>query len=124
MRNPAWESILDALIELREKEGVPVEFMIQVDVASYKIPGFVEKAAKAGCSNVFIGMESINPESIKDAGKAQNKVADYRNPIDFPAAIPFTDARSFHSPANMSFRTSTCDKIFNAFHATGGHDRQ
>jgi radical SAM superfamily enzyme YgiQ (UPF0313 family) len=81
-RNPAWESVLDALIELREKEGVPVEFMIQVDVASYKIPGFVEKAARAGCSNVFIGMESINPESIKDAGKAQNKVADYRNLID------------------------------------------
>jgi radical SAM superfamily enzyme YgiQ (UPF0313 family) len=81
-RNPAWESILDALIELREKEGVPVEFMIQVDVASYKIPGFVEKAARAGCSNVFIGMESINPESIKDAGKGQNKVADYRNLIE------------------------------------------
>jgi radical SAM superfamily enzyme YgiQ (UPF0313 family) len=81
-RNPAWESILDALIELHEKEGIPVEFMIQVDVASYKIPGFVEKAARAGCSNVFIGMESINPESIKDAGKAQNKVEDYRNLID------------------------------------------
>jgi radical SAM superfamily enzyme YgiQ (UPF0313 family) len=81
-RNPAWEEILDALIELREKEGVPVEFMIQVDVASYKIPGFVDKAARAGCTNVFIGMESINPESIKDAGKAQNKVSDYRNLID------------------------------------------
>jgi len=81
-RNPAWEEILDALIELREKEAVSIEFMIQVDVASYKIPGFVEKAARAGCSNVFIGMESINPESIKDAGKPQNKVADYRNLID------------------------------------------
>jgi radical SAM superfamily enzyme YgiQ (UPF0313 family) len=81
-RNPAWEGILDALIDLREKEGIPIEFMIQVDVASYRIPGFVEKAARAGCSNVFIGMESINPESIKDAGKAQNKVSDYRSLID------------------------------------------
>ncbi len=27
-------------------------------------------------------MESINPESIKDAGKAQNKVSDYRNLIE------------------------------------------
>ncbi len=81
-RNPAWEGILDALIGLREKEGIGIEFMIQVDVASYKIQGFVEKAARAGCSNVFIGMESINPESIKDAGKAQNKVADYRKLID------------------------------------------
>jgi radical SAM superfamily enzyme YgiQ (UPF0313 family) len=81
-RNPAWEKIFDALIALREQEGIPVEFMIQVDVASHRIPGFVEKAARAGCSNVFIGMESINPESIKDAGKAQNKVSDYRNLID------------------------------------------
>jgi radical SAM superfamily enzyme YgiQ (UPF0313 family) len=81
-RNPAWEGIFDALIHLREQEGIPVEFMIQVDVASYRIPGFVDKAARAGCSNVFIGMESINPESIKDAGKAQNKVSDYRNLIE------------------------------------------
>ncbi|HEY7819359.1 MAG TPA: radical SAM protein, partial [Vicinamibacteria bacterium] len=51
-RNPAWEGIFDALIYLREQEGIPVEFMIQVDVASYRIPGFVEKAARAGCSNV------------------------------------------------------------------------
>ncbi len=59
-----------------------IEFIIQVDVASYRIPGFVEKAARAGCSNVFIGMESIDPESIKDAGKAQNQVSDYRSLID------------------------------------------
>jgi radical SAM superfamily enzyme YgiQ (UPF0313 family) len=81
-RNPAWREIFSTLIELREKEGIPVEFMIQVDVASHRIPGFVEMAARAGCSNVFIGMESLNPESIKDAGKAQNKVDDYRNLID------------------------------------------
>jgi radical SAM superfamily enzyme YgiQ (UPF0313 family) len=81
-RNPAWSEIFDRLIELRENEEIPVDFMIQVDVLSYKIPGFVEKAARAGCSNVFIGMESINPESIKEAGKAQNKVKDYRNLID------------------------------------------
>ena len=81
-RNPAWEGVFDALIELREKDGIPVDFMIQVDVLSYKIPGFVEKAAHAGCRNVFIGMESINPQNIKEAGKAQNKVKDYRDLID------------------------------------------
>ena len=81
-RNPAWEGVFDALIEAREKDGIPVDFMIQVDVLSYKIPGFVEKAARAGCRNVFIGMESINPQNIKEAGKAQNKVKDYRNLID------------------------------------------
>lgn len=80
-RNPAWEGIFDQLIKLREEEKIPVDFMIQVDVQSYKIPGFVEKAARAGCSNVFIGMESINAENIKESGKRQNKVQDYRNLI-------------------------------------------
>jgi radical SAM superfamily enzyme YgiQ (UPF0313 family) len=81
-RNPGWREIFSELIALRETEGIQIEFMIQVDVASHRIPGFVEMAARAGCSNVFIGMESLNPESIKDAGKTQNKISDYRNLID------------------------------------------
>ncbi|MBI1745099.1 MAG: radical SAM protein [Acidobacteria bacterium] len=76
-RNIEWERIFDALIDLREKENIDVRFMMQVDVLSYKIPQFVEKARRAGCTQVFIGMESINPESLKDAQKAQNQVADY-----------------------------------------------
>jgi len=81
-RNPAWEGVFDALIGLRENECVPAEFMIQVDTLSYKIPGFVEKAARAGCSNVFIGMESINPKNLKDAGKTQNHVKQYRDLVE------------------------------------------
>lgn len=76
-RNPQWEAIFDKLIELREVEEIPVTFMMQVDVLSYQIRRFVEKARRAGCSQVFIGMESINPESLKDAAKAQNRAADY-----------------------------------------------
>ncbi len=82
-RNPAWEGVFDQLIHLREEEGIPIEFMIQVDVQSHKIHGFVEKAARAGLSNVFIGMESINAKNLKAAGKMQNKVKEYREVIDF-----------------------------------------
>ena len=81
-RNPSWEEVFDRLIKLKEEEGVPVTFMIQVDTLSYKIPRFVEKAACAGCSNVFIGMESINPRNLKDVGKTQNHVKQYRELID------------------------------------------
>src|SRR4029079_7959410 len=42
---------------------------------------FVVKARRAGCTQVFIGMESINPESLKDAAKTQNKAEDYINLI-------------------------------------------
>jgi hypothetical protein len=81
-RNPGWEGIFDALIGLKEDDGIPIEFMIQVDVQSYKIPRFVDKAARAGCTSVFIGMESLNPLNLKDAGKRHNKVQEYGDLID------------------------------------------
>lgn len=80
-RNKNWEAIMDRLIKLRRDEHMDVQFMMQVDVLSYKIPGFVEKAKAAGCSNVFIGMESINPKNLADAGKTQNDVDDFKNLI-------------------------------------------
>ncbi len=81
-RNKNWEAIFDALIRLREEEHIPVEFMMQVDVLSWKIKNFVEKARRAGGQTVFIGMESINPENLKAAGKNQNHVEEYQQLIE------------------------------------------
>jgi radical SAM superfamily enzyme YgiQ (UPF0313 family) len=79
-RNKSWEAIMDVLVRLR-REGMDLEFMMQVDVQSYKIPGFIAKAKEAGCSNVFIGMESINPKNLEAAGKTQNDADDFKNLI-------------------------------------------
>ena len=68
------------LIRLREEEHIPLRFMVQVDTQSHRIPGFVQMAARAGCTQVFIGMESINPENLKAAGKTQNNVAGLQGP--------------------------------------------
>ena len=76
-RNKNWEAIFDAIIRLREEEKIPVEFMMQVDVLSWKIKNFVAKARRAGCINVFIGMESVNPANLAAAGKNQNHVHEY-----------------------------------------------
>ena len=76
-RNKNWEAIFDALIHLREEEHIPVIFMMQVDVLSWKIKNFVEKASRAGCQNVFIGMESLDTTSLNVAGKNQNHVDEY-----------------------------------------------
>src|SRR5712692_3555870 len=81
-RNKSWEAIFDALIRLRDEEHIPVDFMMQVDVLSWKIPNFVEKAQRAGCRTVFIGMETINSDNLKAASKRQNKVEEYRQLID------------------------------------------
>jgi hypothetical protein len=77
-RNKNWESILDRLIELREKEGFKIRLLLQVDTLCHRIPGFIEKAARAGCNAVFIGLENINPESLMGTKKRQNKIWEYR----------------------------------------------
>jgi hypothetical protein len=77
-RNKNWEPILDRLIELRENRGFNIRLLLQVDTLCHRIPGFIEKAARAGCTAVFIGLENINPESLMGAKKRQNKIWEYR----------------------------------------------
>jgi hypothetical protein len=52
--------------------------MIQVDTLCHKLPGFVEKAKRAGVTRVFIGLENINPDNLAGAKKKQNKITEYR----------------------------------------------
>ena len=76
-RNANWEPVFDRLIELRAS-GRDFWLTIQVDTQSHRIPHFIEKAGKAGVTRAFIGMESINPDTLKEARKGQNKITDYR----------------------------------------------
>jgi radical SAM superfamily enzyme YgiQ (UPF0313 family) len=77
-RNKDWEAIFDRIIEVRERTGIDVKLMIQVDTLCHKIPNFVEKAARAGVKRVFIGLESINLDALIAAKKRQNKITEYR----------------------------------------------
>src|SRR5271169_1779121 len=77
-RNKEWEAIFDRLIKLRERGGIPLGLMIQVDTLCHKIPHFVEKAKRAGVTRVFIGLENINPDNLLGAKKGQNKITEYR----------------------------------------------
>src|SRR5271166_4493215 len=78
-RNRNWEPILDRLIKLREREKFRIKLILQVDTLCHRIPNFIEKAARAGCNAVFIGLENINPESLMGAKKRQNKIWEYRD---------------------------------------------
>ncbi len=80
-RKKTWRETFEALIRLRREEGIPVTFMMQVDLAR-KPKDFVRLAAEAGCSQVFIGMESVNPQNLKAEGKGQNKVEAYRTILE------------------------------------------
>src|SRR6202171_593203 len=77
-RNTDWEQIFDRLIELREKAKLDVKFVIQVDTMCYRLPHFIEKAKRAGVVRVFVGLESINPDSLMASKKKQNKITEYR----------------------------------------------
>jgi len=74
-RKKLWRETFETLIRLR-REGIKVSFMMQVDLAR-KPKDFVRLAAEAGCTQVFIGMESVNPQNLKAEGKTQNKVDEY-----------------------------------------------
>ncbi len=77
-RKKLWRETFEALIRLNEEEGIKIDFLMQIDLAR-KHKDFVRLAAQAGCSNVFIGMESVNPENLKAEGKVQNDVEQYAN---------------------------------------------
>ena len=77
-RNRNWEPLLDRLIELRECDKFNIKLLLQVDTLCHRIPNFIEKAARAGCTAIFLGLENINPESLMGAKKRQNKIWEYR----------------------------------------------
>lgn len=86
-RSPRWEEILTGLVEVK-KEYPQLSFMMQVDVdaSSYanlaegetetakhrRSRRFVDLAAKAGCYQAFVGIESLSPENLNSATKYQN----------------------------------------------------
>jgi hypothetical protein len=106
-RNRSWEAIFDRLAELREKHGFRLHLTIQVDTLCHKLPNFVEKAARAGCKRVFIGLESINPDSLKGASKGQNRITEYRKMLQaWRAAGVITYAGYI-----LGFPTDTPDSI-------------
>ncbi len=77
-RNKDWEPLFDRMIQMREGEGMNIGFTIQVDTLCHKIPGFIEKATRAGVRRAFIGLENINPDNLIAAKKRQNKITEYR----------------------------------------------
>jgi len=77
-RNQNWEAVFDRLIKMREAEGLRIQIVAQVDTMAHKIRGFITKAGRAGVNRVFIGLENINPETLKQARKGQNQITEYR----------------------------------------------
>ena len=80
-RNRNWEAYADRLILLREKEGIKVKLMIQVDTLAHRIPNFIDKMYRAGAHIIFIGLESVNSDNLESVKKRQNRIEEYREMI-------------------------------------------
>lgn len=74
--NPDWEKILDRLIEMREQEKLDIHLMVQVDAMCHRLPGFIEKAGRAGVRRVFVRLESFHAEDAQEA--TPTRIAEYR----------------------------------------------
>ncbi len=91
-RNPRWRELFAELIRMREEEKIPFTFMMQSDLAARKMPGgdFFELAARAGCNQVFFGVESVNRENLRSKEKFQNQVSEYKDLIDHCHSLGIT----------------------------------
>ena len=77
-RNPQWREILQGLSELRRR-GYRIRFMVEADLACNRTPDFIPLLAAAGCTQIFMGMESLNQKNLQDANKRQNKVDQFED---------------------------------------------
>lgn len=68
-------ALMEALIPL----GVSWSCQASFDLVDY--PDLLNQMAEAGCNSILFGFESINPNSIKEAHKLQNKIERYEEGI-------------------------------------------
>jgi hypothetical protein len=76
-RNQNWERLFDRLIEMREEEKLNLQLMVQVDAMCHRIPGFIEKAGRAGVRRIFVRLESLHCDGVRSVQQEQNRT-EYR----------------------------------------------
>lgn len=67
------EALLSAMIE----EGLGLKFFVQCDTQVARQPQLVALLGKAGCFQMFVGVESFNRRTLLAAKKAQNRPESY-----------------------------------------------
>lgn len=72
---PQAESLLQAMID----EKMDMKFFVQCDTQIAKQESLVELLARAGCYQIFVGVESFDRETLIAANKRQNRPDAYHN---------------------------------------------
>ena len=74
--NPAWTKEF-----LNRIKPMKIKWNAAVSANVVKIPGMLDLMKESGCQGLFIGFESLNENSIKNASKGQNVVSEYEHLI-------------------------------------------
>jgi radical SAM superfamily enzyme YgiQ (UPF0313 family) len=83
-KSPQRFEVLEIMTELR-KEGFPIKAMIQADTmatAGKEGARFAQACQDAGVYAVFLGIESVDPATLKGMNKPQNNPGRYKKMID------------------------------------------
>ncbi|MDD5626415.1 MAG: B12-binding domain-containing radical SAM protein [Patescibacteria group bacterium] len=80
-RSPHYHVLLEKLIRLNAKLKRKLEILVQLD-ASPDVAEEVPDLAAAGVDQVFLGIESFDPATLKQANKKQNQPQDYKRIVD------------------------------------------
>lgn len=80
-RNHEWRRVFEQIIRLRRESGIRLRFLMQIDALAHRRADFVALAKEAGCFQVFIGLESLNPDNLAAATKRQNRVEDFASMV-------------------------------------------
>jgi uncharacterized radical SAM superfamily protein len=67
---------------MRRLKPLGISWTCQASLELAKEPELLHEMAEAGCENIIIGFESMNPQSLHAARKYHNLVAEYRAAID------------------------------------------
>ncbi len=70
---PEAEQLLEEMI----KSNIDIPFLCQCDAQIARQPDFIELLGRAGCYEIFIGVESFDKETLRQANKFHNKPDSY-----------------------------------------------
>ncbi|HEX4066832.1 MAG TPA: hypothetical protein VHZ09_12485 [Acidobacteriaceae bacterium] len=77
-RYPDWEQLFDRLIAMREQEQLDIQCTLQIDMACHRLPGLMEKAARAGVRGVFLDMDLRRRQNSPDQQTHEPSISAYR----------------------------------------------
>jgi radical SAM superfamily enzyme YgiQ (UPF0313 family) len=66
---------------MRRLKPLKVSWMCQASLEVCRDEELLKAMAEAGCTCMLLGIESLNPQSLAEAGKKQNRVDEYRDSI-------------------------------------------